>query len=190
MHRIAGAEDEALYWSIRARQGMGVRSLVRAGEAEPDSIRICELLAESYRDMGRYAAAEEEYAAALRIDPNDFPALLGSAATYLQEYRLQPAWEAIERALAQQPVDPEANYVAGEILVDQHRFDDAEPYLKHALTAKAELVPRIHALLGRIYANQGKEQQAIEELKLYQKTGQPKQAEAAFTETRRLQTLR
>jgi uncharacterized protein HemY len=110
----------------------------------------------------------------------------------------------IDRALRQKPSDPEANYILGEVLVDQHQFDQAEGPLKAGLSSKAELLPRVHALLGRVYAGQGKDPQAIEELKLglpsdddgsvhfqlgrlYQKAGQQKLAQAAFDETRRLQ---
>jgi tetratricopeptide (TPR) repeat protein len=204
LKHLRGAEDEGLYWSIRARQGLGVRSLMTAGEAEPNSIHLHELLAESYRDMGRYGAAETEYGTALAMEPNNFPALLGAAANYLQEYRLEPAAEMIGRALEERSSDPEANYISGEVLVDQHRFDEAEPHLRAGLGSKAELLPRVHALLGRVYASQNKDQQAIEEFKLglasdddgsihfqlgrlYQKAGEQKLAEAAFEETRRLQ---
>jgi tetratricopeptide (TPR) repeat protein len=207
LRHFPGSEDESLYWAIRAHQSLGVRSLVRAGQAEPDSIRLHELLAETYRDMGRYESAETEYATALSIDANSFPALLGSAANYLQQYRLEPASEMISRALTRKPSDPEANYIAGEILIDQHQFDKAESHLRIGLSAKAELIPRVHALLGRVYATEGKDTQAIEELKLglasdddgsihfqlgrlYQKAGQQGLAEAAFEETRRLQSKR
>lgn len=204
LEHLRGAEDEGLYWSIRARQGLAVRSLMTAGQAEPNSTQLHELLAESYRDMGRYGAAESEYTTALAMDPKSFPALLGAAANYLQEYRLEPAADMIGRALEQRPSDPEANYIAGEIFLDQHRFDEAEPHLKLGLRAKAELLPRVHALLGRVYASQNQDKQAIEELKLgvvadddgsiyfqlgrlYQKAGEQELAAAAFEQTRRLQ---
>ena len=166
LRRLPGSEDEGLYWSIRSNQSLGVQSLVRAGEAYPNSVHLHQLLAESYRNMGRYGAAESEYNVALNINANDFATLLGAAATYLQEYRLEPARDMIERALQQKPTDPEANYILGEILVDQHQFDKAEGPLKTGLSAKTELLPRVHALLGRVYASQGKDQQAIEELRL------------------------
>jgi tetratricopeptide (TPR) repeat protein len=204
LKRLPGAQDGGLYWSIRSHQSLGVQSLIRAGEADPNSVHLHQLLAESYRNMGRYGDAESEYAVALNIDANDFATLLGAAATYLQEYRLQPAREMIDRALRQKPSDPEANYILGEILVDQHQFDEAEAPLKTGLSSKMELLPRIHALLGRVYASQGKDEQAIAELKLglpsdddgsvhfqlgrlYQKSGQQKLAQAAFDETKRLQ---
>jgi len=204
LKRLPSAQDEGLYWLIRSHQSLGVQSLVLAGEADPNSVHLHQLLAESYRNMGRYGDAESEYVVALNIDANDFATLLGASATYLQEYRLEPAIEMIERALRQKPSDPEANYILGEILVNQHQFDGAEGPLQIGLSSKKELLPRIHALLGRVYASQGKDQQAIEELRwglpsdddgsvhfqlgrLYQKLGQQKLAQAAFDETKRLQ---
>jgi tetratricopeptide (TPR) repeat protein len=195
------SEDEGLYWSIRANQGLAVSCLVHAGEIEPDSIRLHELLAESYRDMGKSGAAEAEYTVALNLNPRDFTALIGAAANYLQGSRTDLALDMIQRALKEKPSDPEANYIAGEVFVAQHKYDEAESYLEAGLSAKPELIPRIHALLGRIYASRGNNERAIEELKigiasdddgsiyfqlgkLYQKTGQKELADAAFEQSR------
>ena len=197
------AEEAGLYWFIRAEQRLAVLYLVYAGEVEPNSIRLHELLAESYRDRGKYGEAEAEYKVALGINPKEFAALIGAASNYLQELRIDLADEMIQGALAQNPVDPEANYVMGEVLIARHRYTDAEPYLKTGLAAKAELVPRIHALLGQMYASQGDTERAIEEFKsglssdddgsahfqlgrLYQKTGQSTLAASAFEESKSL----
>lgn len=205
LRRIREAKEEALYWSIRASQALAATCLVRAAEAEPNSLRIHNLLAESYRDIGHYPAAEAEYATSLNLNPGDFTALLGAAATYLQENRIELASTMIQQGLEQNPSDPEANYIAGEVLIAQHHFNEAEPHLELSLRAKADLIPRIHALLGRIYTNRGEDTRAIHELKLglpsdndgsihyqlarlYQKTGQQKLAEAAFQESRRLRS--
>jgi tetratricopeptide (TPR) repeat protein len=92
-------------------------------------------------------------------------------------------------------------------LVEQHKYVEAESYLKAGLSAKPELISRIHALLGRIYASQGDNARAIEQLeigissdddgsiyfqlgRLYQKTGQQKLAEAAFEKSRSLANKR
>ncbi|HWZ51615.1 MAG TPA: tetratricopeptide repeat protein [Granulicella sp.] len=200
-------EDEGLYWLIRAYQGLAVGCLVHAGEVEPDSIHLHELLAESYRDMGKFGAAETEYTVALNINPRDFTALIGAAANYLQEFRIDLASDMIQRALKENPSDPEASYIAGEVLIAQHKYDEAESFLNVGLAAKPELRPRIHALLGRIYASRGDTARAIEQLeigissdddgsiyfqlgKLYQKTGQPKLADAAFEKSRHLANKR
>jgi len=197
------AEEAGLYWSIRAQQRLAVLYLIYAGEVEPDSIRLHELLAESYRDRGKFSDAEAEYKVALDINPREFAALIGAAANYLQEQRIDPAAEMIQRALAENPSDSEANYVMGEVMIAKHSYPEAEPYLKAALVAKAELVPRVHVLLGQVYAGQGDTARAIEEFKaglssdddgsahfqlgrLYQKSGEGKLAADAFDKSKTL----
>ena len=114
----------------------------------PNSIRLHELLAESYRDREKYADAEAEYKVALSINPKEFSALVGAATNYLQELKeIDLAHEMIQDALAQNPSDAEANYILGEVLMAEHKYSDARPYLRAGLAARAELVPRIHALL-------------------------------------------
>jgi tetratricopeptide (TPR) repeat protein len=195
------AEETGLYWSIRAEQRLAVLYLMYAREVEPDSIRLHELLAESYRDRGKYGEAEAEYKVALGINPKEFSALIGAASNYLQESRIDLAYEMIQSAIAENHSDPEANYVMGEVLVAKHKYSEATPFLIIGLAAKAELVPRIHALLGEVYANQGDTERAVEEFKaglssdddgsvhfqlgrLYQKVGQTKLAVAAFEESK------
>jgi tetratricopeptide (TPR) repeat protein len=195
------AEETGLYWSIRSEQRLAILYLVYAGEVEPDSIRLHELLAESYRDRGKFSEAEAEYKVALEINPNEFAALVGAAASYLQDQRMDRATEMIQRALAENPSDPEANYVMGEILTEKHNYAEAEPYLKAGLAAKSELVPRVHVLLGQVYASEDDTARAIEEFKaglssdddgsahfqlgrLYQKAGETELAAKAFKESK------
>jgi tetratricopeptide (TPR) repeat protein len=196
-------KEESLYWSILADQRLAVLALAYAGEVEPNSVRLHELLAESYRDREKYAEAEAEYKVALSISPNEFAALVGAATNYLQELRIELAHEMIQNALAQNPSDPEANYIMGEVLFAEHKYSEAEPFLKAGLTTRAELIPRIHALLGQVYASQGDTQRAIDEYKLglpsdddgsvhyqlgrlYQRTGDAKLAAEAFADSKAL----
>jgi tetratricopeptide (TPR) repeat protein len=201
------AKEESLYWSILAEQRLALLALAYAGEVEPNSIRLHELLAESYRDREKYADAEAEYKVALGINPKEFAALVGAATNYLQELRIDLAYEMIQNALAQNPSDPEANYIMGEVLFAEHKYSDAEPYLKAGLTARAELVPRIHALLGQVYASQGDTKRAIDEYKLglpsdddgsvhfqlgrlYQRVGETELAAGAFADSKALNQRR
>jgi tetratricopeptide (TPR) repeat protein len=203
LRALPQAKEESLYWSVLAEQRLAVLSLAYAGEAEPNSVRLHELLAESYRDREKYAEAEAEYKVALIIKPDEFAALVGAATNYLQELRIDLAHEMIQAALAQNSSDPEANYIMGEILFAEHKYSDAEPYLKAGLTTKAELIPRIHALLGQVYASQGDTKHAIAEYKLglpsdddgsvhyqlgrlYQKAGEAELATQAFAESKTL----
>jgi len=194
-------KEESLYWSILAEQRLALLALAYAGEVEPNSIRLHELLAESYRDREKYADAEMEYKVALSINPKEFSALVGAATNYLQELRIDLAHEMIQDALAQNPSDAEANYIMGEVLFAEHKYSDAEPYLQAGLAAKPQLVPRIHALLGQVYASGGDTKRAIEEYKLglpsdddgsvhfqlgrlYQKSGEAKLAAEAFADSK------
>ena len=69
-------------------------------------------------------------------------------------------------ALQRSPGDPELNAVMGEILSEKYQFSEAEPYLKTALKATPDLIAHVHALLGRVYAETNRMQEAISELKL------------------------
>jgi tetratricopeptide (TPR) repeat protein len=199
--------EEGFYQSILAEQRMALLALGYAGEVEPNSIRLHELLAESYRDRERYVEAEAEYKVALNLNPKEFAALVGAATNYLQEMRIDPAREMIQEALTQKPTDPEANYIMGEVLIAEHKFTEAEPFLRAGLTARAELVPRIHALLGQVYADQGETKLAIDEYKaglpsdddgsvhfqlgrLYQKVGEKDLAAKAFADSKVLNERR
>jgi tetratricopeptide (TPR) repeat protein len=203
LHLTPQTGEESLYWSILAEQRLALLALAYAGEVEPNSIRLHELLAESYRDREKYADAEAEYKVALGINPKEFSALVGAATNYLQEFRVDLAHEMIQDALAQNPSDAEANYIMGEVLMAEHKYPDAEAYLRAGLGAKAELVPRIHALLGQVYASQGDTKRAIDEYKLglpsdddgsvhfqlgrlYQKAGEAKLAAQAFADSKAL----
>ena len=200
-------KQEGLYWSILSEQRLALLALAYAGEVEPNSIRLHELLAESYRDRERYADAEAEYKVALSINPKEFSALVGAATNYLQELRIDLAHQMIQDALTQNPSDAEANYIMGEVLMAEHNYPDAEAYLRTGLGAKAELVPRIHALLGQVYANQGDTKRAIDEYKLglpsdddgsvhfqlgrlYQKAGDATLAAEAFADSKALNQKR
>jgi tetratricopeptide (TPR) repeat protein len=201
------AEEESLYWSILAEQRLALLALAYAGEVEPNSIRLHELLAESYRDREKYADAEAEYKVALSINPKEFSALVGAATNYLQELRIDLAHAMIQDALAQNPSDAEANYILGEVLMAEHKYSDAGPYLQAGLAARAELVPRIHALLGQVYASEGDTKRAIDEYKLglpsdddgsvhfqlgrlYQKAGETELAASAFAESKAINQRR
>jgi predicted Zn-dependent protease len=113
----------------------------------------------------------------------------------------------IQDALAQNPSDAEANYILGEVLMAEHKYSDAGPYLQAGLAARAELIPRIHALLGQVYASQGDTKRAIDEYKLglpsdddgsvhfqlgrlYQKVGETELAASAFADSKALNQRR
>lgn len=197
----------ALYWSVKANEHLAFTALEKFARLEPNSARSHLLLGDMYRQRRRYDDALSEYQKALAITPNDPAALLGLASSYLGDAQIEKTIQTAQLGLQQTPADPELNLLVGEALVAQHQFAPAEPFLKKALNAKPQMLPHVYALLGEVYAQTGKTQQAIEELKLglpsdedgslhyqlarlYRQTGDNKAATTAIEQMKVLQQRR
>ena len=157
---------EALYWSIQANERMAFRSLARFQQLEPDSVRSHVLLGDIDQQLERFDDAQAEYQKALAVSPSDRGAMLGLALAYLSNYNAQGAMVVMQKALAAAPDDPELNLVMAQSLLDQREYAEAEPCLQKSLKAKPQMLPRIHALIGKAYAETGRTREAIDELKL------------------------
>lgn len=138
---------------------------MRAGLAEPDSPRIHVVLAEAYREQKSLKEAEAEYQKAIQLRPDLLSAHIGLATAYWGASEQDKAIPELRKALELNPRDPEAAFMMGDILVAQHQFVDAMPYLDLALRGSGTNLPRVHALRGKAYAAQGQTLEAIAELK-------------------------
>ena len=112
--------------------------------------------------------AENEYKAALEINPFDEQSerRLGDIAARKND--LQEAYEHYTKALGLQPDDPEASIGLAKVLMSMDQPEKAEPLLKHAL----QLDPTsavAHFRLGTIYRQMGRTGDAKHELEEYQK---------------------
>jgi tetratricopeptide (TPR) repeat protein len=157
---------EALYWSIRADERLALTALARFQQLEPNSTDSHVLLGDIDNQLERYDDAQKEYLRALTLAPSDPAALLGLATAHLNQDDDEGAIEFARSALAHSPDDPELNLIMGEALLGQRKFVESESYLIKSLKAKPQMLPRIHALIGKAYAETGKTQEAIEQLKL------------------------
>lgn len=157
---------EALYWSIQANERLALRALARFQQLEPDSARSHVLLGDIYHQLDRHDDAQAEYQKALAIAPGDPAALLGLATACLSNNNNDGAIETAETALVRSPDDPELNLILGEALLAKRDYAGAEAALRKTLRAKPQMQPHVHALIGKIYAETGRNQEAIEELKL------------------------
>ncbi len=159
-------EAEGLYWEIKSAQKLATETLARASELDSNSPTLHVLLGDMFRQRKHYPESEQEYRKALVIEPENPGALFGLSLALLADSQLDEALRLAEGALKKNPNDPEFNAVMGEILCQRREFPAAEPYLKKALNTKPELVPHVHALLGRVYAETDRTQQAIAEMTL------------------------
>ncbi len=145
-------EAEGLYWETKSAQKLATVTLARASELDSNSPTLHVLLGDVYRQREYYPDAEQEYRKALAIQPADAGALFGLSLALLADSDIDGALRLAQGVLKRNPDDPEFNAVIGEILSVQHDFSGAESYLKKALNTKPELLPHVHALLGRVYA--------------------------------------
>jgi predicted Zn-dependent protease len=157
---------QGLYWESKADEKLAVAALARAGEIDPDSPRLHVLTGDSFRQQRRWSDAEAEYRKAAALDSRSHAARLSLAIVLFTELKNDEALNINRSILAEAPEDPEANLLAVEILVQEHKFQDAEPYLSSCKNLKPELVPRVHILRGQIYAETGRIAAAIAEYKL------------------------
>jgi len=196
-------EAEGLYWETRSAQKLATEALAHASQIDSSSPKLHVLLGDLYRQRKFFLDAEQEYRKALVLQPADTGALFGLSLTLLVDNQMDEAFQLAKAALAKSPDDPELNAVMGEIMCTRDDFSAAESYLKKSLNTKPELVPHVHALLGKVYAQTDRTEQAIAELKLalsddkdgrlhyqiarlYLKVGDRESARQAFDESNRL----
>ncbi|KAA6456634.1 tetratricopeptide repeat protein [Acidobacteria bacterium AB60] len=200
---VKATEAEGLYWEIRSSQRLSTSALARASDIDSSSAKFHVLLGDIYREQRQSQEAEREYRRALGLQPRDSGALFGLCLSLLANGRTDEALQVAQGAVLHNPRDPELNAVMGEILCQREDFLGAETYLKKSLDTKPEYVAQVHALLGKVYSNTNRTQEAIRELKLalpadknghlfyqiarlYLKIGDRDAANRAFLEAKRL----
>jgi len=157
---------EGLYWESKADQNLAINALSRAAEIDPDSPRMHVLIGDVFRQKRRWGQAEEEYRKAVALDPKSRSARLSLAIVLFTELKDDEALKIDNSLLAEQTADPEANLLAAEILVQEHEFERAEPFLSRCQGLRADLVPRLHVLFGQVDSAAGRTREAISEFKL------------------------
>jgi predicted Zn-dependent protease len=194
---------QGLYWECKSDQKLAIAALTRAGEIDANSPRMHVLLGDILRQRQRWDDAEIEYRKAIVLDPTSHAARLSLAIVLFSELKTDEAFNIDRSLLAEDPNDPEANLLAGEILVQQNRYAEAEPFLSKCQNLKPEFLPHLHALLGQVYAETDRIPAAVTEYKqallgdedgsihfmlarLYRKAGEKDAAEKAFRESRTL----
>ena len=190
-----------LYWGARSSEKLAEAVLRQAGLVAPNSWRVHFLLAELYRQRNQQDKAAAEYLKTLELQPNDVAARLGLADAYSMSTDFDRATAELKRVFSLDPGQPDANYLMGKILVYQHRYAEAVPYLETALKANSPRAPEVHAQISKVYASQGRTLDAISELQqalgadqdgslhyelsmLYRRAGDAKAATAALEQSK------
>jgi tetratricopeptide (TPR) repeat protein len=159
-------DPEGLYLSIKSNERLAVGAFSQFEQLAPRSAASYDIVGDLYRRRQQPDKALKEYRKALALDPNDPAAHIGTAAAYLSEGNSDGAISAARALLADRPDDARLNLLMAEGLTNQHEYEAAKPYLKRSLSVPPELLPRVHALMGKVDANDGKVGDAIAQLKL------------------------
>ena len=142
---------------------LALQALTRAVTLQPDAPQAHLILAESYRDSGKFIDALAEYKAVLKLVPGDGAAELGLATTYWKAGEDGNALPALEKVLKKLPDDPEANGILAEIFVRKGEFGRAAPHARKALDGNPNLT-QVRVALAKIYLDENKPEAAIAEL--------------------------
>jgi tetratricopeptide (TPR) repeat protein len=155
-----------LYWESKADQRLAITAFTRAGETDANSPPMHVLLGDIYRQKERWEDAEQEYQKALTLEPQNQSASLGLAIALFSNGKSEEAFAVDKALLKETPDDFVENLLAGEILVHRDLFADAEIYLNKCRGTKEKPTPRLHTLLGEVYAATNRIPEALSEFEL------------------------
>ncbi len=159
-------DPEALYWQIQSVERLGLEAITKARTISPDSASLHVLTGDLLQEKGDLGEAAAEYRKAVAAEPGFLAARIGLARVLNSDRKTEEAEQQIQLVLKESPDDPEANYLMGEVLVNQSKLDDALPYLLKAEKAAPAELPYVHADLSKVYEGRNQIPEAIAELKL------------------------
>jgi len=119
------------------------------------------LLGDSKRWYSDWTGAEKEYQLALELDPSSSEAPYGYARLMSMMGRHEEAMASIRRAQQLDPLNPAVRTSAASLLRHARRYDEAIEQCLAALDMDPNF-QRAHQFLGRIYANMGLYEEAVQ----------------------------
>ncbi|MGB0712293.1 MAG: XrtA/PEP-CTERM system TPR-repeat protein PrsT [Gammaproteobacteria bacterium] len=140
--------------------------LSEALETDPRCADCWSLRGELKRLDGKYEEAVEYYTSASDIDPANFSAQLGLAATNIELNNLDAASEALDKVEEVRPAHPLRNYLNGVIAFQARDLETAQTEVAEALKTMPDHLPSI-MLNGSVSFAAGNMSAAIESLTNY-----------------------
>jgi len=131
------------------------REYLDALEKRPRTASILNALGDLMRHQKRYQEALPWYARTLEVDPGNYDALYGSAASYQLMEESEKALPLFHRALQADPASIAAKMALGEVLLATGHEREAVPLLEEAARADPTF-RRLQFLLGRAYQMTGR----------------------------------
>ena len=200
--RVAPRDEHVLYYLGLVTGQLARREFERLFAIAPGSARVHQLMAESLEAQDLRAAAEQEYEAALRVEPEAYDALLGLARLRRIRLACEQAVALYQRAERLKP-SFEAAYGLGVCRLQQQDFAAALASLEQAV-ARDPGAPEAWVSLGSARLGAGRAAEAVPALeraialeprmgeayyvlgRVYQSTGDATRAREAYERARQL----
>jgi tetratricopeptide (TPR) repeat protein len=146
-----------------------VAALERAAKLKPDQPLVIHKMAEAYRAVGELAKATELYQDLLKNYPLPNPALAPVLREQLMQLYLrsgdrEQAAEQLRAILRDNPTNPQAYYLLGNLAFDQTNYTEAASNFAKALMFNPNLEP-VYYDLARLQLALNKPEDALETLK-------------------------
>jgi tetratricopeptide (TPR) repeat protein len=122
-----------------------------------------------YLKLNQPQNADEAFQAALKIDPDAFPALINRGIANVMMERYGEAVPILRKALKKNDQSAVGHYFLGQALANLGLFNDAEKELLASLTLGKEEMKEAHRILAIIYSARGDKKQAADHLEEYLK---------------------
>lgn len=189
-------DQRARYMLARVLKALSFQTLNRLIEMAPGSIRVHQLLGQTYEDRDDDGKALDEYRTVEKMNPS-LPGIHFEVGSLLWNFGDRTgALRELQEELKLNPSHAEANGEIGSILVIENEPEKAIPYLETALRIDPGLL-LVHQQLGKAYMLQQNYPRAERELQIaaqsdldgsahyqlamvYRKLGKPKEASREF----------
>ncbi len=156
---------DASYWKARCHEKLGAATYLKLVQANPNSYRVHQVMADLAAAKGDDAGAIEEYRAALAEKPS-LPGLHYSLGHLLwKNLKVADARKEFEAELAINPNHAGALLDLGDTFLLEHQPEKALPYLKSALANDPPNLD-VHRDLGTAYFQVGDARKAEEQFKM------------------------
>lgn len=194
---------DALYYLSRLCYALSQMEHQKLYAMAPNSARVHQLMAESYRAQQNLAKAEEEYRAALDADPRSVEVLIALGDLLRSQFRFDDAVVYYSRAAETSPRNYDSAYGLGACYLFKEQPGRAVEYLRRALEIDPGS-PAARLALGDALLRAGRPAEAVNELKAaaaleptmrqaftllaraYNRLGQPAEAKAALARAQEL----
>ncbi len=153
--------------------------------------------------QGLYKQAEEDYRAAMEVQPESYSAKIGLAFVFFQSQRQREATELLEQVIKSHASNFFPYYLLGELRIREGLTEEALKYTKQA-AALEDGFAAVHTNLGKLYIKKKEYPSAIRELQrateldpedtpahyqlsiAYRRAGEKEKSRQALAEVRRL----